>query len=133
MPNEQCSAIYITTLGEFSIRLGDRVINDTNNHSKKPWLLLEYLIIYRNREISPDELVELIWGDEDSSNPSSALKTLMFRTRKLLAPLEYPPQLLITQRRGAYAWNKDLETIVDIDMFEVLAAKSLDLSFSEEK
>ena len=133
MPNEQCSAIYITTLGEFSIRLGDRVINDTNNPSKKPWLLLEYLIIYRNREISPDELVELIWGDEDSSNPSSALKTLMFRTRKLLAPLEYPPQLLITQRRGAYAWNKDLETIVDIDMFEVLAAKSLDLSFSEEE
>ncbi|MCI8516789.1 MAG: SARP family transcriptional regulator [Hungatella sp.] len=126
MKSDKCPAIYVNTLGEFSIRLGESLVSDANNHSKKPWLLLEYLIIFRNREISPDELVELIWGDEDSANPNSALKTLMFRARKLLVPLGYPPQHLITQHRGSYAWNKNLETVVDIDIFESLASKALD-------
>lgn len=124
-PQEASSTIYVNTLGEFSLTIDGNTVNDRNHHSKKAWILLEYLLTFRNREVSPEELIELIWKDEDLSNPNGALKTLMFRARKLLTELDYPPQQLILQQRGAYAWNKDLNTIVDADIFENLVNKGI--------
>lgn len=118
--------VYVNMLGQFSITIGDKTINDQNNQSKKPWSLLEYLITFRKREVSPNELIDLIWGDDDSANPGGALKTLMFRSRKLLAPLDFPPQNLLVQRRGSYSWTQELTTVVDIDLFEALAARGLE-------
>lgn len=128
--NNESVIIYINMLGEFSITINGHTVNDQNNQSKKPWLLMEYLIAFRNREVSPSELIELIWGDEESNNPASALKTLMFRSRKLLAPLDYPPQKLLIQRRGSYAWTQELTTIVDTDLFEARSTKGLDETLS---
>lgn len=118
--------IYVNMLGEFSITINDKKINESSNQSKKPWCLLEYLITFRNREIPPNELIELIWSNDESSNPGGALKTLLFRSRKLLTPLDYPPQNLIVLHRGSYAWTKDMETVVDADLFEQMANKALD-------
>lgn len=125
MEKEENRVIHVTTFGTFTIQLGDRRICDTDTHSKKPWFLLEYLIIFRKRAISHDELTSLIWGEDDSTISESSLKTLMFRSRKLLEPLQYPAQSLITQKNGTYAWTKELTTVVDIDLFEELAEKAL--------
>ena len=85
--SDQKPMIYVQTLGGFSIKTGDLQINDNRNQSKKPWALLEYLIVFQKKEISPAELIHIIWADETGANPSGALKTLMFRSRKLLEPL----------------------------------------------
>lgn len=118
--------IKVNMLGQFSITIGDKQIEDTKHQSKKPWSILEYLIAFRKRDITPNELIELIWADEESANPGGALKTLMFRARKLLEPLGYSPQELIVQHRGAYAWNSNLTTVVDADLFEAAALSALE-------
>lgn len=116
--------INIQVLGGFSITIGSYSISDKNNRSKKPWMLLEYLIAFRDRELSQNELIELLWPEDDSDNPAGALKTLMFRVRKLLADLNYPDKDLIIQRRGTYAWNPDLHCTVDSDVFEQLCSQA---------
>lgn len=118
--------IYINMLGGFSITINRKTIKDQNNQPKKPWRLLEYLVAFRGRAVSHNELVELIWGDEKSTNPNGALKTLMFRARKLLEPLDYPPQSLLVQRRGSYVWTREPVSVVDVDLFEAQALKGLD-------
>ena len=105
--SDQKPMIYVQTLGGFSIKTGDLQINDNRNQSKKPWALLEYLIVFQKKEISPAELIHIIWADETGSNPSGALKTLMFRSRKLLEPLGISPQKLLVQQRGTYAWTQE--------------------------
>ena len=112
--------IKIRMLGEFTITVGEKSISDQNNHSKKIWNLLEYLIIHRNKEVSQNELIELLWPDEGGSNPIGALKTLVHRTRALLKTLEYGEEQLVLQRRGTYSWNSELPCIVDTDEFERL-------------
>lgn len=112
--------VYVKMLGDFSITIGEKQITDADSQSKKPWVLLKYLITFRNRNVMPDELIQLIWGDEESSNPSGALKTLMFRVRKLLDPLEYSGHDLIKQQRKTYVWNPLINTEVDTDVFEKL-------------
>jgi DNA-binding SARP family transcriptional activator len=123
MKNQE-SVIYVNMLGGFSISIGDKAIVDQNNQAKKPWSLLEYLITFRGRDIPVEELIDLFWKDEGSNNPAGALKTLMFRVRKLLEPLGYPTQELIFQNRKAYGWTKHLTTVCDTDRFEDLCVQS---------
>lgn len=112
--------IKIHMLGEFSIFVDEKMVSDKMNHSKKIWHLLEYLITHRNREVSQNELIELLWSNEEGMNPSGALKTLVHRARALLKTLEYEGKQMILQRRGTYSWNSELPCIIDIDEFERL-------------
>lgn len=133
MKNKDDTIIYVNMLGEFSVTIGNISIVDQNNQSKKPWSLLEYLITFRERDISVEELIDLFWKDETSSNPAGALKTLMFRVRKLLEPLGYPPQELAIQNRKAYGWTKTITTIVDTDRFEELCIRSEFTDISDDE
>ena len=121
--SEEKPTIYVNTLGGFSIKVGDKEITDNSNQSKKPWCLLEYLVVFQKKDISPNELINVIWADDPGVNPQGALKTLMFRSRKFLEPLELPPQKLLVQQRGSYAWTQEYPTQLDIDRFEAICTQ----------
>lgn len=110
--------VHIKMLGEFSISINGKTIDDQGSHSKRPWSFLEYLIAHRKRKVTADELSGIIWENTKSNDPRNALKTLLFRARKLLAPLDYPAHELIIQRGVCFAWNPDVNTVVDADLFE---------------
>lgn len=109
-------------LGGFTIRRDNATINDGNNRSRKVWLLLAYMIYCRNRCISQEELVQLLWGDsENSVNPVNALKTMFHRVRSMLDQLgDSCGRTFIIRTGGTYAWNPDVVFSYDADEFEAL-------------
>lgn len=121
----ESGSLDIRMLGGFSIRMDDKEINDGDNRSKKVWLLLAYMICARSHPISQDELIELLWGDEESSsNPVNALKTMFHRVRSMLDGLgDGAGHRLIVRRDGGYAWNKDVPFTLDIEDFEALCTE----------
>lgn len=125
--------IYVQMLGGFSVTCQERSINDQSSQSKKPWNILEYLITFRDRDIPSSELIDLVWSEKQGTNPGGALKTLVFRSRKLLEPLDYNPQNLLIQKRGSYAWNPAVKTVVDTDQFEALCTQAAAADDSREK
>ena len=127
-------SLEVRMLGEFSIRLNGQEITDSDNRSRKVWLLLAYMIYCRNRFISPEELVELRWGEEEgSSNPFNALTTMLHRVRAMLNQLGGGAgHDLIIRRDGSYAWNSDIPFTFDVDDFERLC-KSASAAQEEEK
>ena len=62
--HESPQTIYVRTLGGFSITVDGKEINDNSNQSKKPWSLLEYLVVFQKKDISVNELIETIWPDD---------------------------------------------------------------------
>lgn len=117
--------LQVRMLGGFSVRLGQREINDSDNRSRKVWLLMAYMIYCRNRPISQEELAGLLWGEEErSSNPVNALKTMFHRVRSLLNQLDSAAgHDLIIRRDGSYAWNPEVPFSLDTDEFEALCRK----------
>ena len=89
--------LKIKMLGEFSISYNDNTLNDSTSRFKKVWSLLEYLITFREKEISQNELIEVLWEDENLSSPTNNLKTLVHRARNVLDSLGYTC-LLYTSR-----------------------------------
>ena len=52
--------LQVNMFGEFSLTYGGATIDDSGSRSKKLWTLLEYLLVFRDREITQNELIELL-------------------------------------------------------------------------
>lgn len=118
--------IHVKMFGGFTITMDDKTMSDSDNRSRKAWSLLCYLIIKRRGDVSINELFHAIWQDDMQDNPYGALKTLVFRVRKMLEAAGFPSQDMILSQRGAYMWNPAWETELDVDRFESLCRLILD-------
>lgn len=118
-------ALYVQMLGGFSVSTENKQISDRDNRSRKMWILLSYLIYHRHRIVLQEELIHLLWGeDEQGGNPVGALKTMFYRVRSILDNL-WPKagRDLVLNQNGGYVWNSEVPITVDIDEFEKLCRK----------
>lgn len=126
--------ININLLGEFKLYVKETNISADMNRSKKMWQMLEYLIVHRNRRVSNEELIELLWGREKVKGPENALKTLSYRLRKMLESLNVPyARELIQTVEGGYSWQSYYPCRVDIAVFEDLCLRGKNKAFSDEE
>ena len=108
--------------GDFTIQTDEKCISDTDNRSRKVWLLLAYLIFNRDRIVKPHELQSLLWSEsENEQNSPGALKTLFYRLRMELDHLwEGAGKQLVLYRNGGYIWNNEFPLELDCERFDRL-------------
>ena len=94
--------LQVKMFGEFSIRLGDRVLTDDVSRIKKVWMLIEYLLVNRKSAIPQEKLIEVLWDDEGSDNPIGALKNLVYRARNVLKALDDAYRRAIDLYHGSF-------------------------------
>jgi DNA-binding SARP family transcriptional activator len=119
--------LKVTMFGEFSLSYNGKTINERSRRSMKTWKLLEYILVYKDRQLPQEKLIELLWGGE-MTDSIGALKTQMHRLRNELAKLEYPIPLVVNTH-GAYAFNNEAEIETDVEQFE----KVCKLAFEADK
>ena len=124
--------LIIHTLGEFKICYGDKTVDERAKRSRKTWTLLEYLITFHDREVSQNELIELLWPEGESSNPAGALKTQLYRLRTALSEAGLPGDEIIVNSAGTYAFNNKLNFQLDCELFEQYVKESA-ASYSEKE
>ena len=120
-------------LGGFETIIGGGKLTEDMSRSKNLWNLFAYILLHRDRLIPLEELIEVLWGEDDCSNPSGALKTLMYRTRVLLEPFTGGNIQLIKSQRGSYCWNGDVECSVDAEEFDTLCRAAETTGDDEQK
>lgn len=92
------------------------------------WLLTAYLVVNRDRGVSPQELIDLLWPEVTSSNPASTLQNNVSRARALFAEAHFEgARDLIKYTDGLYYWAPDIHTALDIEVFERNARRIGDL------
>ena len=111
--------LNVQLFGTCSIGCGETIIQDNSKRASKLWLLIAFLICNGGRNLSQEELIEQLWGNETNTNPASTLKTTLWRTRTLLDEL-WPSagHELIQNRNNGYEWNMDIPMEVDVHLFE---------------
>lgn len=108
--------LEITMLGEFSVSYRDKTLTEKDRRGAKMWMLLEYLIAHREREVAQNELIELLWSD-NSRNPASALKTLIHRLRAVLLEILPENAEVIINNGSSYRFLPNIEYTVDSGEF----------------
>lgn len=115
---ENHSALNIRMFGKFQIENENGMLNKENMRSEMLTRLLAYMVSHREKDMTAQELIDVLWPDDQSDNPSGALKNLMYRLRKLMNRTWGEDGRYIITGRGAYQLNPELVVHVDIEEFE---------------
>ena len=120
--------VQIKMLGGFHIFADDVVCDGKIGKTKKGSMLLQYLILQRGKSVPYIELYEALWPNDESSNPENALKTLVSRTRTLLATISKELPACIGTSRGSYRFVAIENCEVDVYEFENLCDELTELT-----
>lgn len=110
--------IHIQMMDKFALYINDQHETQMLNNSKKGLELIEFLILNRNRMVPNQKLLTTLWPNENSSNPATALKTLISRTRAMLNKISDGLGGCIVADRGAYHWEMLPEMTIDVCRIE---------------
>lgn len=80
--------------------------------------LLTYMLSHRDKSLTAQELIEVLWPEDESDNPAGALKNCVYRLRKLLKQTWGSTTEYIITGHGAYQWNPEINLHVDVEKFE---------------
>lgn len=120
--------LYISTLGEFDIKLDGQSILRDSSRMYRIYKLFEYFLTFRNKKLLPETIIDNLLSDSESEDPKNMLRTQIFRLRKIINALipkgELPERYLnLNFTNGYYCLEIGENTIVDIDIFESLIQK----------
>lgn len=113
--------LKVRMFGKFTLIYGDRQISCDNTRSKQIWSILAYLIYYRDRGVSSEELLGLMRNSNKNGNPTGAMRATMHRVRTLLESVmpAFGRQILV-YKNGAYLWDPHVPVELDVDAFDSL-------------
>ena len=128
--------IRATMLGKFTLMqegMDTPAAVSLAGRSRRLWTLVAYLILQRERGVSTQELIDLLWPEAEGSNPASTLQNNVSRARNALAEMGFEQaKTLIRYENGYYKWAPDWETRLDIEEFESLAKQALECTDQQQ-
>lgn len=127
------SAIKIRMFGKFEIKVNEESVLEASLNSKKTSNLLAYLILNCHKQVSHTELFDLLWPNEESDNPGTALRTLLYRFRNNVekSNISELENAIITYR-GTYQWNLGIDCSIDVFDFSKLCEEASNIKLSVE-
>ena len=127
--------LKVNMLGTFSVEWHGLRVDDEDNRSRKSWLLLAYLFCHRDRSVSREELISIVWENSDkNTNPQSAFKILLHRVRGMLGALgEDAGYEIILAEASGYRINPALSVSVDVEEFTALGDAALRAESAEKR
>ena len=91
---------------------------------KKTLSFLQYLVVNHARNITAEELIDVFWAGESSSDPANALRNMLFKVRVLLREMFPGEDNLLQTFSGCYAWNPEIGIELDVEQFEKICLEA---------
>lgn len=104
--------------GGLSFTMSNITMDENSIQSEQVTKLLAFLLYHHDRPVTVDELVEILWSEEQSDNPAGALKNLLYRLRSILRNTLNNKESIILTGRGNYFWNPDIHIDTDLEQMD---------------
>lgn len=106
--------LKIKTLGRLHITDGENEFPQEKKRSVQVELLIVYLILNRNANITNPQLIDFLWSDGNADKPEGALRNLIYRARKEMKQF-FKEVDCIKSKGRSYYWNPEVECRVDYE------------------
>ena len=104
----------IRLLGGCVIQVGDSVIENLPQRTRKGTALMIYLILQRGKMVPARRLIRELWGRSNNVNPENALKTMISRLRSMLGEISPKLSACVVSGQGTYGWENQKGVFVDV-------------------
>lgn len=115
--------VQINLFGSFHVERDGKSVDEQLARSPKGMLLMQYLILAPRQTEEAKTLMQVMWPEENSTSPDTALKTLISRQRALLREISPELAMCLVTVRGGYRWVCPPEVSVDVLEFEEMLAR----------
>lgn len=115
--------VQINLFGSFHVERDGKSVDEQLARSPKGMLLMQYLILAPRQTAEAKMLMQVMWPEENSTSPDTALKTLISRQRALLREISPELAMCLVTVRGGYRWVCPPEVSVDVLEFEEMLAR----------
>lgn len=117
--------VQINLFGSFHVERDGKSVDEQLARSPKGILLMQYLILAPRQTAEAKTLMQVMWPEENSTSPDTALKTLISRQRALLREISPELAMCLVTVRGGYRWVCPPEVSVDVLEFEEMLTRML--------
>lgn len=102
--------LYIQTLGQFTIRLGDQILDQKKFEGAKPVMLLKAIALHGPSDIPKEMLIDDLWPDSAAKAGEKNFKINLHRLRKAIEPSPRKEfgYSYILQKAGLVSFDPDL-------------------------
>ena len=76
--------VKISTLGDFTVQVGDQTLSYTRAGYSKPFELLKALISFGGRQVNRTKIIDTLWPDAEGDSARRNFDTTLHRLRKML-------------------------------------------------
>lgn len=108
--------VYISLFGELEITTSKGILTERELKSAKQAKLIAYLILNKRAAVTPRELAEILWEDEDVENAVKNMKGLVYRLQQAFSLIS--DYRLIESTTNGYQLNLELNIITDCQIFD---------------
>lgn len=123
--------VYISLFGELKITTSKGILRESELKSPKISKMLVYLLLSRKSAVTPREVADAVWPDEDTDVPGKNMKSLVYRLQQAFSLIsEYR---LIESTPIGYQLNTNLNIITDMQLFENKWSMALKATANEDK
>jgi len=130
--------LKIITLGSFDLQIGGKsLLSGLNKRSYKILELLKFFITFKDQKLLSETIMEKLWPDNDLQDPKNALRTQIYRLRKMLTKLgimegnEACGTCRLTFESGYYVFSLLDNSVLDCDLFCELINQANELKDSD--
>ena len=116
-PNEikNDTDVVINLFGGLQIITSKGVLSEDNMKSPKMGRLVVYLLLHKQFPVSPSDIYNALWADEDDSRAGTNVKVLVYRLQQIFGLIS--DYRLVESARGHYQLNPELNIITDLEIF----------------
>ena len=117
--------LKIELFGNFAIYNGEKNIFSNLKSTSRLRKLLQYLLTHKHRQVSTEELAQMLYSS-DFKAANSTIRTMIYRIRTIFSDEGICAKDIILSKNGGYAWNNEINHIIDAEEFEKLCKEAKD-------
>ncbi|HEY3750870.1 MAG TPA: BTAD domain-containing putative transcriptional regulator [Pseudonocardiaceae bacterium] len=115
--------LHVHLFGGTRVLDGTRVLGPRDLGGLKPQLILQALALHRGRQVSKDQLTDILWSDRPPPDHIATLESYVSLLRRRLEPGTPAKYSVIRTLPRAYALDRRT-TRTDLDLFDALVAEA---------
>ena len=123
--------VYISLFGEMKIIGPKGVLTESELKSPKISRLLVYLLLSKKNGVSPREMADAIWPDEDADCVCKNFKGLIYRLQQAFSLIS--DTRLVESTPNGYQLNPKLNITTDFRLFELKKTNAINAPTLEQK
>jgi DNA-binding SARP family transcriptional activator len=125
--------LHVRMLGKFSLTYEGREVTPGRNNASKFTQLLQIVWLQGDKGVSKDELINSLYGEDETSNVSNSFNNLLYQMRKQMVAAGLPPEAYVKKQKKIFITDPAVPVWVDALSFKENYARGREAATEEER